>query len=168
MNEPNTTLAMKTNVSFSEIYSCDKTLCHIFKNSSILPFTGRRPFEENWEYKVLIDIEGFAWSLRLKNLLYSNSVVFKPIPIFREFWQDLLKPWVHYIPVKFDFSDVEEKLDQVLSGNNSYLSVIQASTDFIKDHLRIEDAHCYAYKLLLEYSKLMKYNMKPSKDRELK
>jgi len=126
-----------------------------------------RPFEENWEYKVVMDLEGFAWSVRFKNLLYSNMVTFRHTPIFREFWQDWVQPWKHYIPVKLDFSDVEQKLDQVLAGNKTMLSVIQESTNFVRDHLRVEDAQCYMYRLLLDYAKLMRYKIKPCNDTEM-
>jgi len=164
-NMLNTSLYNKTEVKFSDTVFCKPGGCEAVNGS--VPFIEKQPFEQNWEYKVLIDLEGFAWSERFKKLLYSNSVVFRHEPIFVEFWQDWVKPWVHYIPIKFDFSDVEEKLDQVIAGNKTVLSVIQLSTEFIHDNLRVEDIYCYIYRLLLDYAKLMRYNIKQCKDTEI-
>jgi len=173
-NNKNSTISTKANVAFSQISFCQKMACHgcytdgcnTLKNSSIPPIDSH-PFDAHWKYKVLMDLEGYGWSNRFKRLLYSNSVVFRHTTIFSEFWQDWVKPWVHYIPVKFDFSDVEEKLDRVIAGDNEMLSVIQPSTDLIKNELRIEDVYCYTYRLLLDYAKLLRYKVKPCQDKEL-
>jgi len=164
MNEPNSTISKKVAVTFSDLRHCHANCKEVIES---VPQIGKRPFEENWEYKVIVDLEGHGWSRRLKNLLYSNSIIFKPRTVFREFWQDSVKPWEHYIPLKADFSDTEEKLDSALAGNKTMLAVIEQSTEFIRDHLRIEDVYCYFYRLLLDYSKLVRYDMQPCNDTEV-
>jgi len=173
-NEQNTTFAKKTNVTFSYIKFCSirqclpcyTRTCNIIKNSGIPPLDPN-VFSQHWKYKVLMDLEGYAWSNRFKLLLYSNSIVFRPTTIFREFWQDWVEPWKHYIPVKYDFSDVEEKLDRVINGDPRLLSVIQPSTSFVQNNLRIEDVYCYTYRLLLDYAKLLRYKVEPSDEKEV-
>ena len=67
--------------------------------------------EEQLKYKYLISIEGNDVSSGLKWMLMSNSVVLLP-PTTYESWamEGLLEPFVHYIPIKSDASDVEEKI----------------------------------------------------------
>lgn len=61
-------------------------------------------------YKYVIDVEGTGWSARLKYLLCSRRPAFV---MDRPFWDWAtfdLQPWVHYIPVERDSSDLLEKI----------------------------------------------------------
>lgn len=40
----------------------------------------------------------------------SGSVIFKQLSEYYEHFYHDLKPWVHYIPLNKDISDIEEKL----------------------------------------------------------
>lgn len=55
-------------------------------------------------------IDGNTFSGRFLGLLQSNSLVFKST-IWTEFFADWLKPYVHYVPVKPDLSDLYEKIE---------------------------------------------------------
>ena len=62
------------------------------------------------KYKYLIDIGGNGYSGRLKYLLYSN----RPLLIvdrdsIEYFYNDLI-PYIHYIPIKIDLSDLLEQV----------------------------------------------------------
>jgi len=60
--------------------------------------------------KFLISVEGNDVATNLKWIMYSNSVVIMPKPkIASWFMEDTLIPDYHYIEVKSDFSDLEEK-----------------------------------------------------------
>lgn len=61
---------------------------------------------KRWRY--LIDLEGITWSTRLKLFLFSNRVTFVVDRAYKEFWHFNLEPWVHYIPVKRDLSNLKE------------------------------------------------------------
>ena len=70
--------------------------------------------KELLNYKVLILLEGndvssgLGWSLR------SNSVVMMPPPTMTSWlMEELLEPWVHYIPLNEHLDDVEEKMKWV-------------------------------------------------------
>ncbi|KAG5353292.1 hypothetical protein C0989_008510 [Termitomyces sp. Mn162] len=60
-------------------------------------------------YKYVLDIDGNGWSGRFKRLITSNSLIFKAT-IFPEWFTDRIAPWVHYIPVHADLSDLPDSL----------------------------------------------------------
>ena len=74
--------------------------------------------EEMLRYKVVVMLEGNDVSSGLKWALFSDSVVMTQKPTCTS-WalEELLEPWVHYIPISDDFSDVEEKVQWVLDND---------------------------------------------------
>lgn len=61
-------------------------------------------------YKMVIIAEGNDVSSGLKWALLSTSAVLMPPPTFVSWlMEDNLRPWVHYVPVKQDFSDLERQ-----------------------------------------------------------
>ena len=68
-------------------------------------------------YKYLIDIDGNsnAWSALFQKLL-SGSVVLKVASPqnFRQWYYDELIPWVNFVPIQADMSDLVEKVDWLL------------------------------------------------------
>jgi len=69
------------------------------------------------QYKYLIDIDGNsnAWSALFQKLL-SGSVVLKVASPqnFRQWYYDELIPWVNFVPIEVDMSDLVEKVDWLL------------------------------------------------------
>lgn len=63
---------------------------------------------DHCKYKYLLDIRGYGWSGRLKFLLYTQRPIFFVERNLRDYSSDGLEPFVHYIPVKEDLSDLEE------------------------------------------------------------
>lgn len=62
-------------------------------------------------YKYLISVEGNDVSSGLKWMLASNSVVLMPPPTRETFiLEGRLLPWVHYVPLQYDLSDLLEKV----------------------------------------------------------
>lgn len=68
--------------------------------------------KEQLGYKYLIDVDGEvnAWS-GLFWKLYSRSVVFKVESHYEQWYYGDLVPWVHYIPVKGDLSDLYRRFE---------------------------------------------------------
>ena len=63
---------------------------------------------KKWRY--LIDVEGRGWSARIKFMLFSKRCLFIQDRPHKEWFWPLLKPWIHYVPVSRDLSDLEAKL----------------------------------------------------------
>jgi len=86
-----------------------------------------------WRY--LIDIEGRGYSGRLKLLLGSGRTVFIQDRPEKEWFFEHLVPWVHYVPVANDFSDLMTNLEKIKSDTVLEDKIIQASKHFVEKHL---------------------------------
>jgi len=93
-------------------------------------------YKESQSYKGIIMIEGNDISTGLKWALYSNSVVLIPKPT-KSSWmmEELLEPWVHYIPLKDDLSDVEEMTQWMLDNDEEAQRIAYQGSLWIKDLL---------------------------------
>ena len=67
--------------------------------------------EEHCGFKYLFNFRGVAASFRFKHLFLCNSLVLHVDSDWVEFFYPAMKPWIHYVPVKNDLSDVEELLE---------------------------------------------------------
>jgi hypothetical protein len=67
--------------------------------------------QEQLKYKYLLSLEGNDVASGLKWMLYSNSTVLMPHPTC-ETWacESQLKPYVHYVPLEDDLSDLNDKV----------------------------------------------------------
>jgi Glycosyl transferase family 90 len=76
---------------------------------------GRLTLKQLLQYKGILAIQGNDVASSLKWALFSQSVVLMPPPTFVSFaMEDWLIPWVHYIPLASDLSDVESKTQWML------------------------------------------------------
>ncbi|GMI05977.1 hypothetical protein TrVE_jg12773 [Triparma verrucosa] len=83
-------------------------------------------------YKMLIMVEGNDVATGLKWALVSSSAVIMPPPrVVSWLMEDKLLPWVHYIPVKPTFEDLEEKVDWCLANDERCREIGQASRCFM-------------------------------------
>ncbi|KAM9821111.1 protein O-glucosyltransferase 1 [Neosynchiropus ocellatus] len=118
------------------------------------------PLVDHCKYKYLFNFRGVAASFRLKHLFLCGSLVFHVGEEWLEFFYPQLKPWVHYIPVKQDLSDLRELLQFVNENDALAHEIATRGQHFIQDHLRMEDVSCYWERLLTEYSRILKYKPK--------
>jgi hypothetical protein len=85
------------------------------------------------QYKFIISIEGNDVSTNLKWILLSNSVVIQPIPKKCSwFMEDMLIPFKHFVPLKDDFSDLEEKIKWCMSNLDKCEQIAKNATDYMK------------------------------------
>ena len=93
------------------------------------------------KYKAIIIIEGNDVASSLKWALYSRSVVMMREPTKTSFaMEELLVPWVHYVPLRSDFSDVREKMQWVITHDEEARKIAERATLFIHDLLFHQDA----------------------------
>ena len=75
--------------------------------------------QDQLKAKALILLEGNDIASGLKWALYSNSVVMMQSPhVISWAMEDLLEPWVHYIPLNDNLTDVEEKIDWMIENDD--------------------------------------------------
>lgn len=108
-------------------------------------------FEEQvkkWRY--LIDMRGVGYSGRLKLLLSSHRVIFLQERIYEEYFFPYLKPWIHYIPVKEDLSDLNENLTFLKSKPELESQILRNAADFAQIYLT-RDFAIYKMAQTLQY-----------------
>ena len=99
-----------------------------------------RQFKDFLSYRYLLDIDGFccAWkSLFLK--LSSGSLVVKTQSDFLQWYHERIIPWVHYIPVMKDYSDIMQILDWLAAHDNEARQ-ISANARSLMDKIDYYDA----------------------------
>lgn len=86
--------------------------------------------------KYLLSVEGNDVSTNLKWILYSNSVPFCP-PFTMQSWilEDQLKPWEHYIPLRSDFLDMEDKLEWAFNHPTVCQRIASQGREYMKSFL---------------------------------
>jgi hypothetical protein len=93
------------------------------------------------QYKVVISLEGNDVSSGLKWNLLSNSVVMMPPPTATSWlMEELLEPWVHYIPLKYDGSDAEDMIRWVIENDLKARRIAERGTLYMYDLLYHPDA----------------------------
>ncbi|WOO79768.1 Beta-1,2-xylosyltransferase 1 [Vanrija pseudolonga] len=156
----------------------DGTCAEIDRN---YPFKKRVTPIEADSYKYIVDIDGNAWSARFQRLVASGSLIFKAT-IMPEWWTDRIQPWVHYVPVKADFTDLYDSLAYFsgdLEGNGAEdelaKKIALAGRDWSLTHFRMEDMTAYVFRMYLEWARLqapnrgsMNFVYDPSMERERK
>ena len=87
-------------------------------------------------YKALISIEGNDVSTSLKWMLFSRSVVLMPQPTKTSYaMEELLKPWVHFIPINSNLTNLEERVQWIKHNDKEAQKIAERGTIFMHDLL---------------------------------
>ena len=102
-------------------------------------------------YAAILDIDGNSWSSRFGSLLCYNSVVLKVEPEFVDYFhfqqesdgsgndtttrRMALRPWTHYVPVRYDLEDLPERAAWVLNNATAAQRIRQAANAWCRQHL---------------------------------
>lgn len=95
---------------------------------------GEMSMEEQLKYKYIISFEGNDIASGLKWQLASNSVVFMRKPrIFSYTMEDLLVPFVHYIPLNSNYSNLDEMLSWAKKHDSKCQNIANQSKEFMRN-----------------------------------
>lgn len=115
------------------------------------------------KYRYIINANGQGHSGRLKLEMFSGRVIFLIERRYEEWFYPELKPWVHYVPVKQDLSDLLENIEIVKNSPDLEKNIGQQCQDFALSNLRKEHALSRFNNLLsAEKSQLNAVKMFPS------
>ena len=115
------------------------------------------PFSEFLKYRYLVDIDGFccAWkSLYLK--LASHSTVVKVQSDYIQWFADRLFPWIHYVPLRSDYSDLNHILHWLSEHDSEAQQISSNARNLIKeiDYYDASKAMAQLLPQLFEYQRL--------------
>lgn len=91
------------------------------------------------KYKMILDIDGWTstWSATVWKL-YSGSVLLRTKSKWKQWFHDKLEPWVHYVPVEDDFSDLNDKIEWCLHNEDACIQMTEHAHRFVVEHLNWE------------------------------
>lgn len=117
--------------------------------------------EQAVTYRHVIYAEGWCgWADRLKTLLMYGSTIFLQKTPCHEYYQDLMQPYVHYVPVDGIFSDLPKQVEWGRSNQKEAALIANNSAKLAKKYLTSKAIKCYMEFILHRYISL--FNYKPS------
>jgi hypothetical protein len=113
------------------------------------------------KYRAILDVDGNSWSGRFGSLMCFNSIILKVEPTYVDYfyykytnpnisthhhhhrhdpspptsrYTTTLQPWIHYIPIREDFSDLEQHAEFVLDPQNEdiVLEIVQNANEWCR------------------------------------
>jgi hypothetical protein len=114
---------------------------------------------EVFSYKYVINTHGNGndWSNRFRSLLSTGAAVFKQESSLYEFWEWGLKPWVHYVPVRRDLSDLPQLLQWAQQHDSEAKRIAEAGLRYVQNNVRYDDALCYWSELAVALPRTIDY-----------
>ncbi|KAJ7096843.1 glycosyl transferase family 90-domain-containing protein, partial [Mycena epipterygia] len=112
-----------------------------------------QPREDLYRYKYVIDVDGTTFSGRFLGLLRSGSLVFKST-LFEEYFNDWLRPFEHYVPVKADLSDLVQQITWANEHPDEARLIQQRGMEMARRVLTDDQNDCYFSAVLLEWAQL--------------
>jgi hypothetical protein len=150
-NNQGNELGDMVDVRFTAIIQCDEDACEEETEQFLLD--DRQSSSAGWKSKMVFDIDGNGLSGRFYSLLRSNSAVMRQ-SLFREWHDSRILPWLHYVPLSMELTELKELLNYFLGPGDEVLAQIARSSKLWADAaLRKEDMKIYMYRLLLEMSR---------------
>ncbi|KAK6437977.1 hypothetical protein LTR95_005821 [Oleoguttula sp. CCFEE 5521] len=131
------------------------------------PLAEPSDFQGHWGYKYLLDLDGAGFSGRFLPFLHSKSLPFKAA-LFREWWDDRLTAWVHFVPLDIRGQGMWATL-AYFAGVNGTIGgrsfdvegrdvegerIARVGREWAGKVLRREDMEIYFFRVLLEWGRL--------------
>ncbi|KAI8628062.1 glycosyltransferase family 90 protein [Xylariaceae sp. FL1651] len=148
------------NVSFVGNFSrCDERDCLAERVTFYGTSSSTSPvaidFQESWQHRYLVDLDGAAFSGRFLPFLQSASLPYRA-SIFRTWWEERVHAWKHFIPIDIRLGDFWAALDYFGGvGVGEAEEIAQAGQQWAQKALRKEDMQVYMFRLLLEWGRII-------------
>ena len=110
------------------------------------------PKESFLFYRYLVDIDGWsnAWGLLEKLMMGATVLKVGSAFGYRQWYYDRLEPWVHYVPVAADLSDLDAVLDRlsahpeeaerIAAQGRAFAEALDPETEIVEAERRIQAA----------------------------
>ena len=114
----------------------------------------KKTIREHLDYKFIMAIEGNDVASNLKWVMSSNSIAVMPHPTCETwFMEGKLVPDYHYIEVKDDYSDLEEKLEYYANHPDKAEEIIRHAHDYVNQFRNDERENLIQLMVLERYFK---------------
>lgn len=143
-------------IHFTAALQCSEQECDVLRK--YFGVKGGQPFEEMFRHRFIFDVDGNSFSGRFFSLLLSKSLVLKQ-SVQKEFWEEWLGEWVHYVPVSVRLEELPELMEFMAldkRGQRLAREIAEEGAEWASGNVRVEDAMSYLFRLLLEYAELFR------------
>ncbi|WP_119343514.1 glycosyl transferase family 90 [Facilibium subflavum] len=107
------------------------------------------------EYKFIVSIQGTDVATNTKWIMSSNSLCFMPKPKFETwFMEGRLVPDHHYVELKDDYSDLEEKMAYYSKNTDKALAIIKNAHDYVAQFKNNEQEQLISLLVMKKYFEL--------------
>jgi len=118
-------------------------------------------WEAMFRFKYQMAIDGVTCSFPATQWkLLSGSLTFKQESPDIMYFYDELIPWKHFVPVRADLSDLQEKILWAKTHDAEAKQIGENGKEFVQTHLMPEHILEYCYKVLSKYAALQKFKPK--------
>lgn len=120
--------------------------------------------QEQTEYKYIVNVDGHVASYRLSLELSSGTCILLADSEYKLWYRHLLQPFVHYVPVKSDLSDLLQKIQWCKKNDGKCLEIAKNAKKFAEKYLTKNGILDYLEKLLWDIKKTVGnyiYNVVP-------
>lgn len=145
-------------VAFTKIYQCARATCH--EQSFFYRLKAWADKDAAFQSRLTFDLDGNGISGRWYKMVASKSAPLKQ-SIIREWHDDRLLPWVHFIPVSLGMKELPELVMYLTStekGQQMAKEIADRGREWFSQALRDVDMSVYVYRLLLELARLQDPN----------
>lgn len=97
--------------------------------------SGSLTLEEQSTYKYIIHVPGHVQAYRLSIELAMRSVILMVQTPYRIWYESGLTPWVHYVPVAADLSDLDAQITWCLTHDAECQAIAERARAFYDQHL---------------------------------
>lgn len=145
-------LGLQLDVGFTSFLQCEPKACS--RQQAMYGTVPRVPDSSMGTFKFLLDIDGNSFSQRLLTFVrHSGSLVIRA-SVFECWVLDRLRPWVHYVPLRLDMSNLRPTLQWLATNDDEARRIARRANAYAARWLRQQDMACYWFRLLLEYARL--------------
>ena len=117
------------------------------------PAAARVRFFDFFAFKYQVNVDGTVAAYRLPFLLGGDSLVFKQESKYYEHFYGDLRPYVHYVPVAEDLSDLVDKIRWAQENDAEARRIARAGQAYAWEHLLPHHVLCYHVRLFQEYAR---------------
>lgn len=141
-------------IRFYEMYF-NHTLCNLGQINDDINKHWIKDFltiDEHLNYKFILCLEGNDVATNLKWVMSSNSLAVMPKPKFETWYMEgTLVGNKHYIEIKEDYSDLEERLTHYITHPQEALQIIQHAHEYVNQFHNKEQEHLISLFVLEKY-----------------
>lgn len=107
------------------------------------------PYEQSG-YKYIIHVDGHVSAFRLSLEMSMGSTILLAESPYRIWFRSMLKPMIHYIPIKSDLSDLIEKIKWCRANDEKCKRIAKNAKKFYLEYLQKDGVLDYLQKLIID------------------